>query len=452
MNASLVKYLFLPLHEHLVGRATFQRLVELERSQWWPLERLRELQVRKLRRLLTHAWQHCPFYRRGLAECGFRPQDVDAVDYVRRLPLLTKQHIREHRRDMRWPNVPGGLQRYNTGGSTGEPLVFEFDLGRQAYDQAARMRTHRWFGADVGDREVYVWGSPVELGRQDRIKAFRDRLTNQLLLSAFEMSTERMDAYLDRIEGYDPVSLFGYPSSLALLCQHTAGRSRQLRLRQLRAVFVTGERLYDHQRMQIEACFGVPVADGYGSREAGFIAHQCPAGSMHVTSENIILEIVDDDGEPVPVGEPGQIVVTHLDTFGLPFIRYCTGDAGRLADGVCACGRGLERMAVVEGRHTDFVVSADGTVRHALALIYVLRDVDAVRQFQIVQSPNLDLDVHVVGDGPLSSRDRDRIEQGLRTQMGPGLEIRIHSVDRIELAASGKYRYVISEAPHPGGD
>ncbi len=449
MNASLVRHVLLPLHESLVGRATFDRLRELERSQWWSPERLRELQVRKLRRLLTHAWQHCPFYRRRLAESGFRPQAVSDVDYLRRLPLLTKEQIRQHRQAMRWANVPGGLHRYTTGGSTGEPLVFDYDLGRQAYDQAARMRSHRWFGADVGDKEVYLWGSPVELSQQDRIKIARDRLTNQLLLSAFQMSPERMDDYLDRIERYDPVSLFGYPSSIALLCRHARHRGRTLRPRRLRVVFTTGERLYDHQREQIETYFGLPVADGYGSREGGFIAHECPAGSMHVTSENVIVEIIDDAGQPVPVGQPGQIVVTHLDAYGLPFIRYGTGDTGRLAQGNCPCGRGLERMHVVEGRQTDFVIAADGTVKHALSLIYVLRDIEAVRQFQIIQAANRDLDVHVVTDGPLTPTDRNRIDQGLRTQLGPGPAIRLHPTDHIEPAPSGKHHYVISRAPLP---
>ncbi|MBN1341141.1 MAG: phenylacetate--CoA ligase family protein [Phycisphaerae bacterium] len=449
MNPSIVKHILLPLHERFVGRATFDRWRELERTQWWSRERLRELQLRKLRLLLHHAWAHVPFHRRRLAELGLNPRCVTSLDVLRDLPLMTKQDIRAHRRSLRWPGVPGGLCRYNTGGSTGEPLIFEYDLGRQAYDQAARMRTHRWFGADVGDKEVYLWGSPVELSRQDRLKTFRDRLTNQLLLSAFEMSGQRMDDYIDRIERYDPVSLFGYPSSLALLSRHTMSRGRRPRLGRLGVVFVTGELLYDHQRERIEEAFGVPVANGYGSREGGFIAHECPRGSMHVTSENVILEIVDEAGAAVPAGRTGQIVVTHLDTYGMPFIRYCTGDAGRLADGVCECGRGLELMDVIEGRQTDLVVAADGTVKHALSLIYVLREVEAVRQFQIVQGLDRHLDVHVVSTGELSSEDRSRIEQGLRTRMGPGIDVRIRSTEHIETAASGKYRYVISHARMP---
>ncbi len=418
----------------------------MERSQWWPSERLRALQREKLTRLLRHAWRHVPYYRRCFAEAGLNSRDMDDPGVLARLPLLGKEDIRRNRLALRWPSVPGGLFEYNTGGSTGEPLIFEFDLGRQADDQAARMRSHRWFNADIGEREVYVWGSPVDLGRQDRLKILRDRLTNQLLLSAFEMTTERMDEYVERIRAYRPVSLFGYPSSLALLCEHAESRGRSLQMASLRVVFVTGERLLDQQREAIERVCRVPVADGYGSREGGFIAHQCPAGSMHITSESIVLEVVDDRGRGVPDGESGELVVTHLDTVGMPFIRYRTGDRGRRLDGVCACGRGLERMDVVEGRQTDFVIAADGGAVHALALIYVLREIPGVRQFQIVQQEDRDVDVLVASAGMLSDDVRARITVGIQARLGERIQVTVRQVDRIDPAQSGKHRYVISRA------
>jgi len=306
VNPAIVKRILLPLHEAIVGRPTLSRAADLESSQWESPQELRELQHRKLRRLLVHAWHHCPFYRQVLADLNLSPRRMTGLDDLSRLPVLTKADIRRHGHTMCWPNVPGGLRPYNTGGSTGEPLIFHFDLNRQASDQAARIRTHRWFDADIGDPEVFLWGSPVEITRQDRLKMLRDRLTNQLLLNAFAMSAERMDLYLNRIEHYNPVSLFGYPSSLALLCEHARRRGRRLFVPHLKAVFATGERLDDHDRRLIADFLRVPVANGYGSREGGFIAHECPHGSMHITSEDLIVEILDDSGRPVPVGSPDR--------------------------------------------------------------------------------------------------------------------------------------------------
>lgn len=109
----------------------------------------------------------------------------------------------------------------------------------------------------------------------------------------------------------------------------------------IKVAFVTSERLYDYQRDDISRVFACPVANGYGGRDAGFIAHQCPHGGMHITAEDIIVEIVDKNGFPLPCGEAGEVVVTHLATGDFPFIRYRTGDVAVMSEKLCSCGRGL---------------------------------------------------------------------------------------------------------------
>jgi phenylacetate-CoA ligase len=207
--------------------------------------------------------------------------------------------------------------------------------------------------------------------------------------------------------------------------------------------------LDDGQRAMIESYFQVPVANSYGSREGGFLSHQCPQGSMHITSESVIMEIVNAAGQPVPADETGEIVVTHLDNHALPFIRYRTGDIGRLLDRPCACGRGLHLMDVVAGRRTDHLVAADGTVKHALSLIYVLRNMEAVREFQVRQAPDRTVRVSVVPGLTFGGRDRTRIDRSIRRQLGDSVNLDIALVDRIDPAPSGKHRHVISEAPLP---
>ena len=146
--------------------------------------------------------------------------------------------------------------------------------------------------------------------------------------------------------------------------------------------FVTSERLYDHQRAEIAQGFGCTVANGYGGRDAGFIAHECPQRGMHLSAEDIIVEIIDADGTVLPPGQAGEIVVTHLATRDFPFIRYRTGDQGILDHATCPCGRGLPLLKEIQGRSTDFVVAHDGTVMHGLALIYILRDLPEIAVVQ----------------------------------------------------------------------
>ena len=451
MNRWVAGKVITPLLERVLGRTTFRLAAQLESSQWLDRQALRTMQIEKLRVLLAHAREHCPFYRSRLDESGLDPSQVTSLRDLGRLPLLSRREVAQNRSELSWPDVPGGLIRSNTGGSTGEPLVFYVDRWRQSAFKAARIRAQRWFGVEPGDRQLYLWGAPAELSRQDRLKSFRDWLTNELLLSAFEMSPKRMDEYIDRIGRFNPVCIFGYPSTLALLCEHAAYRGVRMRPPALKAVLVTGELLYDHQRRLIECGFGVRLHDGYGSRDGGFIAHQCPAGAMHVTDELTIVELIRPDGLPAEPGQTGEIVVTDLEAYGMPLIRYRTGDMARRPvkqRDRCECGRGLSTLEMVEGRSTDLLVAPDGTAKHALSLIYVLRDIESVGQFRILQQADFSVDVLVVPASPgvLDGSVRRQIRNGVAAHMGNDVACRVEQVPAIPPSASGKHRYVVSHA------
>lgn len=441
----LARHLICPLHERLIGRPSFRCLRELEHTQWAAPTELRELRRAKLHDLLVHARNCVPFYARRLLDRGVSAAGADPWEVLGNLPLLDKSQITAAGDDILWHEAPGGLHPHNTGGSTGEPLIFHVDRRRQAYDQAARARTHRWFGVNVGDREAYLWGSPIEVRGTDRLKRLRDRLFNHRLFDAFNMTPQRMDTYLDAMARFKPACLFGYPSSLALLATHAHSKSRSRLMPGLRAVFATGEVCYPHDREAIEDHFDVPVADGYGSREGGFIAHQCPLGEMHIMAENVIVEIIRD-GLPVPVGETGEIVITHLDAYAMPFIRYRTGDRGRLKPGRCACGRGLPLMDVVQGRTTDFLHLPDGTVKHALSVIYPLRAMPGIRRFRVTQHEDFSVTIDVVRDDRTERITPDAVAKRLRPVFGAEVGLRVDMVDHIAPAGSGKYRYVVSHA------
>lgn len=447
MNASawVRRHFFFAAHEAVVGRPTPRYARELENSQWLSPAEIRELQREKLSRLLQHAWDNVPFYRNRFDGAGVDVRNTDSPGELKKLPLLSKQEIREAGEKMIWHAAPGGLSRRSTGGSSGEPLTFHLDRRRAAYDQAARIRTHRWFGVGLGECEVLLWGSPIEMSGTDRARGVRDWFLNQHLLDAFRMSEARMDRYLEDWDRLRPAALYGYPSSIALFVRHARARNRAVDRSRLRAVFVTGEVCYPQDRELIEEYFGVPVADGYGSREAGFIAHQCPHGGMHVTAENVIVEILQD-GKEAETGESGEIVVTHLDAYGMPFIRYRTGDVGRLLPGRCRCGRGLPLMDVVQGRSTDFLLLPDGTIKHALSIIYPLREMVGVGKFRVLQNEDLSVSVEVVAERTASAITVEGIARQVRPVLGNDVRLGVRLVDAIEESASGKFRYVVSRA------
>jgi phenylacetate-CoA ligase len=445
---ALVRHVAFPIHERLVGRETPRCVDELEESQWFDRQRILRLQERKLSALFRHAARHTSFYRRRFLSSGLSAQASHPLDQLGQFPLLSKDDIRATMSDMLWHSSPGGLFAHNTGGSTGEPLQFFVDRRRQAYDQAARIRTHRWFGVDLGHRELLLWGSPIEHRRADGVRRLRDRCFNQKLINAFDMSAGRMNEYMAIWNRFRPHCLFGYPSGIALFAEHVRLKGRRLNTSSLRAVFVTGEVCFPHDRELISSVFQVPVADGYGSREAGFIAHECPNGRMHITAENVIVEIVEN-GLAQPDGRIGEIVVTHLDAYGMPFIRYRTGDVGRLLAAPCPCGRGLPVMDVVQGRSTDFLRLPDGTARHALSIIYPLRELSSVRQFRVTQHEDYSLTVDVVPARGASMLEESVIAEAVQPIVGEDVPVSINLVEQLPSSSSGKHRYVTSRVKHP---
>jgi phenylacetate-CoA ligase len=363
------------------------------------------------------------------------------LDDLQRLPTMNKRDARDNVEQLVWREVPGGVFKYTTGGSSGEPLIFYFGRARQAADAAGRLRARRWWGVEPGEREVYLWGAPVELNKTDRIKILRDRLVNQLLLNAFEMSPARMDEYLAAMQVWNPKAIYGYASSLALLSAHAESRGIRPKLPALRVVSTTGEPLFLHQRELIERVFGVPVSVEYGARDAGLMALQSPDGALLQMSETHLIEVLDAAGNPV---EEGEAVVTSLVSEAQPFIRYRTGDVVRRSGKTDPGGRGLAVFAAVVGRQTDFIVAADGRIMHALALIYVLRAIPGVDRFKLIQHGINQLEVQVVADARWNKASHDAVVQGLRARLGDDLKIELKLLDAIAPEASGKHRYVVS--------
>ena len=443
LYTKVVANVLFPMQEKIKKHNTVAIRKAMDGSQWWSAEKLGQFRIERLRQLLTAAGRDVPYYRNAFAAIGFDPQRVVSLADLQRLPLLSKAIIRAEGERMK-SACAQGLARYNTGGSSGEPLIFYIGNERVSHDVAAKWRATRWWGVDIGDPEVVVWGSPIEIGTQDRVRALRDKVMRTELLPAFAMSETQLDAFVERLRVVRPSMLFGYPSAISLIAAHAGRRGVALDDLGVKVVFVTSERLYDHQRATIAAAFGCPVANGYGGRDAGFIAHQCPSGGMHITAEDVIVEIIDEQGRVQPPGVSGEVVVTHLATSDFPFVRYRTGDVATLSQSACSCGRGLPLLDDIQGRSTDFIVAADGRVMHGLALIYVLRDIPEIRKFKIIQRTQQDILVQIVADERYGAASEERIASGLKARVGQSVNIGIERLAEIPPELSGKHRYVTS--------
>tara|TARA_R110001583_G_scaffold143203_1_gene295305 strand:+ start:14041 stop:15456 length:1416 start_codon:yes stop_codon:yes gene_type:complete len=441
LYTQLVSSTLFPLHERLKQHHSTSLLQQLESSQWLPSNKLLELQNKNLSRFVQHLINNNSYYSEMFSSLGLNPSDIQSVADLNRLPLLSKKEIRDHQQALKCEHN-GKLIKYNTGGSSGEPLIFYMSMDRVSHDVAAKWRATRWWNVDIGDTEAVIWGSPIELGKQDRIKQVRDWLLRSHLIPAFDLRPESINSYLKQLQKLRPKMVFGYPSVIEQLT--LAAEQQDITLNRLgtEVVFTTSEMLYDHQRQQIEKAFNAPVANGYGARDAGFIAHQCPAGSLHISAEHIIVEIIDEHGEPCAAGNEGEIVITHLATSGFPFVRYQTGDMGTLSPTPCSCGRGLPVLQEVQGRSTDFITATDGAKVHALALIYILREIPSIEQFKVIQLGSHQTEIQIRANSQFEDSALQVIKTAMKQRLGQDMQVDVVKVNHFPVTKNGKFRYV----------
>jgi phenylacetate-CoA ligase len=434
------------LQELAKGHDTLRMLRDMEEADRLSAPALQALQMARLRTLLESSYRHVPHVRRTMQKAGVSPADIRQLADLRRLPIMTKADIRSHRLELR-SDTAERLSPFTTGGSTGEPLIFDLGKQRIAARVACRQRVARWWGVSVGDPEIALWGSPIELTRQDWVRGVRDRLLATRLLSAFEMNDARMTEYLDILQSQGCRQLFGYPSAVYLLCLQAQKERRDLRTLGVKVVFVTGEVLFPHQRKLISATFDCGVADGYGGRDSGFISHECPEGGMHILSDAVVVEIVDSAGQPVAAGQSGEIVVTDLYSAEAPFIRYATGDIGVESSRVCPCGRALPLLEHIEGRSNDLVLAPDGRLINSLALVYPLRGESGIEQYRITQKQLDWFHVQLTCSAEFQAQSEERIRAGWTQLLRAPVRVTFEYLPRIPPDPRGKFRHVVSEIP-----
>ncbi|HUU89948.1 MAG TPA: phenylacetate--CoA ligase family protein [Phycisphaerae bacterium] len=435
------------IQERLLGRRTFTFLKTLEESQWWPRERVEALQLRRLRDLVSSAYEHTPYWRAVMDERGIRPDAVESLDDLKRFPLLEKPTLRARREEMAWRDEGPRVMLVRTSGSTNEALQFYTSSNREAEINAARIRNHRWVGVNKGDKEVFFWGSPVELDTQGRIKQVRDWLINEPLTNGFELTPDRVVRAFEDWKRWRPKCVFGYPSTFVLMADmaRKAGIDlKEIRRRGAEVIVTTSEMLGDVNRKIIREAFDLPVYDSYGLREAGLVSHECDRETMHTNDEHLILETVDPQTLEATGGE-GELVVTSLISRVMPVIRYRTGDIVTLSDEPCPCGRRLNRIAISGGRAVEFVVTNQGKWVVGYSFIYICRSVPGIVKFQVRQDRLGQVRVVLATDEQFPADGVEQVTAKVRARLGSDDEIVVEQVADIKPAPSGKYRPVVSK-------
>ncbi len=426
-------------------RRTLRYLQELEDSQWWTRQRLEALQLTRLRSMLEHCYQHSGYFKQLWDSQGLKTSKVESLADFVRWPLTSRETMRDRGADIR-TNLPGmRCVRKRTGGSSGMPLEFLIDVAANERRIASSHRGYAWAGAKLGTRQTHLWGAT--LGAQSRLQSWKERLYIRFLyrrdyINSFDIHHKETPALISRINRYRPKIVVAFTNPLYSLARDID--QRQQRITAPDAIIVGAEKLHDYQRQLIERVFSVPVFETYGSREFSLIGAECEQHQgLHLTMENLLVEIVDHDGTPTPAGLEGNVVVTDLFNLAMPFVRYAIGDRAIAGFENCPCGRGLPLLKKVTGRQLDVLTTVDGQRLAGEFFPHLFKDYAAVRQFQVVQRrPDL-IEVKYVVDRPWDDASRQTLRRTIQETIGSSTKLLMLEVPSIPLTPAGKLRVVI---------
>jgi phenylacetate-CoA ligase len=444
----LFRHVLYPFYETgLRRRRTLAYLDQYQREQWLSPEQIAALQWERLKRLLEHCHREVPFYRRRWKELGIVPADIRNLDDFAQLPMLTKSDIRENFDDMKAESCRDGLLYKNTGGSTGEPMRFGYT--RESNDRriAVMWRGYDWAGSRMGRRTLFLWGAGV--GDVTRAHQWKDRLYNAMfarrVLNSFHMTETNMAEYADAIDRYRPEIIVAYVDPLVRLAQWLIATRRKIWRPQ--GIIGAAEALHEFQRKIIEQAFGCAAFNTYGCREFMLIASECEKrNGLHVNADHLVVELCKPADAPTD-SSTGEVVVTDLFNYGMPFVRYVSGDTATTSSSRCECGRGLPMLSRIDGRVLDAIRTADGHILPGEFFIYLLKDVAGVERFQVVQRQLDQLDLSIVRNGHFDDAGLAYIRREVAKVLGDSVELHCHFVDDIPLTRSGKLRVTISELP-----
>lgn len=453
MHTAFVKKISFPLLARRAGlKNLYGQLGFLEDSQYWPREKLLALQLQRMKGLLCHAYAHVPYYRARMDEAGFAPDRFTDLGDLARLPLLSKEDIRKNLADLLADNIPlADRHASETGGTTGVKMRFFRDNACLAPKEAARYRFERWTGWDFGEPMGLVWTAQQDyVGHWTwKAKIKNSLFERQAVLPAAILDSETIAGYISLLRRKKPTMIRAFSSPLCEVASHIlkAGLSGF----SLKGIVTTGEPLYPHQRETIEKAFNCEIFDSYRCREVGPIAQECEAhAGMHINAEALYVEIIPTTDMPHDKGL-GEVVVTDLLNYGMPFIRYRMGDLARLSGQCCPCGRGLPLLMDIAGRTADLLFTPAGKAITAGSLVLYLVDEapGLLGQAQIIQDGVDHLLIKLTRQPPPSPQVMDHQRNKVRELFGPNMRVDFDLVEAIPREPSGKYRFAICAIPRP---
>lgn len=434
---------YFPFFEGKLKRRQTHRLYrDALATQWLPESELKAKQLEDVNALLAHAKRWVPYYR----EDARFPQKLASLDDLAELPILDKTLIRGAGQALLAEDRAASAWWKATGGSTGEPLRFAHDKTSYEWRNAMSLRGYAWAGARPGSKQAYIWGGAGKQATgfqrsKERLHQFVDR---KRFHNCFDFGPQEMARCYADLCAWKPDAIVGYTNPVYEFARFVEDSG--LRPPKVNSVLCAAEKVHPQQRETIARVFGADVFDTYGSREFMLIASECSAHrGLHVSMENLIVEVVDESGQPVASGETGRILVTDLHNYTMPFVRYEIGDLAKTSASTCDCGRSLQLLEGIVGRALDVIRTPSGRVIPGELFPHTMKDFPQVTRFRVVQEADYALTILIKCEGELPEHVANEIREVMVGLVGDEMPTELHEVDDIPLTPTGKHRVTVSK-------
>ena len=413
-------------------------------------EKITKIQNRKLRKLIRYCFENIKYYREEFERSGIRPEQIESTRDLQKIPILTKEQLRERF----WDFLPRQLppcRISRTSGSTGEPVCILSDNNSRMYNSAAVIRYRQAWGIGlIGTPILTPLKTVNDLYNKKPHWTFLQGIHKTFYINPYIDSPENIEYAAKLLKKIKNPALIGItPAVRALAYRIKDGLFPEFRPS---AVLTTGESLNLQVRALLEYVFTTKVADIYSCTEAGDVAWECRRGAgYHINADNVIVEIVNENG-PVEAGQIGEVVITNLNRYAMPIIRFKNGDLARLANADCSCGCKLPMIAEILGRSGEDITLPDGRIIPWNQLKSQMNH-PWVRQFQLIQNQDGSLTIQYVSETGINIEQIDALLLSrFKNLLGSSIKIQIVRTNKIQQAPSGKTKLVISDYKPPRAD
>ncbi len=435
------------------GQIVLSLLYQMEQTQWWSAEDIRDHQFQQLTALISHAWDKVPFHWSRLEQMGLKPPFDDLQQRWSDIPILTRRDIQEQDKSLYCEALPtghGAVFDIHTSGSTGKPIRALRSQLALWFWSAFTLRDHLWHRRNLRGKLAVVRDSTPGVAPYPKGSRFKYWGSSRQTFDTGTCVTLNINCsaaeQAEWLARENPDYFLSHPTNIMRVANHCI--ENKIRVSNLKQINTLSEILRPEVRDLCRAAWDVEVTDNYTSREIGYMALQCPEHEhYHVQAEGVYLEIVDEEGKPCKVGEIGRILVTHIHNFAMPFIRYEVGDFAEVG-APCACGRGLPVLKKILGREQNMLTKANGEKVWTLlseGAIRKLLKIAPILEYQFVQKSRTGLEARFIVGRDLTKAENAAVRVWLAEKFGPEFDFDLVFPEQLQRSKSGKLQDFLSE-------